>query len=209
MVMPQPYIVPKAGAQFWTGWTALYNRPQCSAAIGIIATQWAALESELDELASIATCTSVSHDPVSGTLSHDNNPITGIIMGTLDSLSARLDITSAIISKNFPKSFVEDFTVLAKAIRKTGGQRALAVHTNWMTLDAYPDDIVRPIGDSRAPHEHKSYIRYTQKDLLEILRYILDRQHEMRVFRFKLLYHLAGVEMPLISRIPPHEPPKI
>ena len=111
------------------------DRPEIAARIGLVVTEWAAFERLLAQM--FATMLFGM-----GMAERTGEEISLQALGALESLTARLDVISAVLKPRIPDELYMHFQKnLKPEIRRRASERARIVHGPWMLCDDYPDDL--------------------------------------------------------------------
>ena len=182
--MPQPF--PDDRSLRWYD-HAILDRPEIAARIGLVATEWAAFERLLAQMFAVTLFGMGAPEGAGEAISQQ-------ALGALESLSARLDIISAILKPRIPEELYERFqeTVMPD-IRGRARERNRVIHGHWLICDDYPNDLIyAPWGKRR--------LRYTTKDFDDIAARINETSGRFIEF-------LMAVRIVLQQRATPHTPP--
>ena len=188
IAMPQPF--PVEPSLRWYD-HAIMNRPEIAARIGLVVTEWAAFERLLAQMFAAMLFGM-------GMAEHTGEAISLQALGALESLSARLDVISAVLKPRIPDELYLHFRDnLKPEIRRRASERARVVHGPWMLCDDYPDDLIyAPLGERR--------MRYTATDLDNIATHIIDTRDNVIGFLMQVRIALQQQQAPPAPPSSPH-----
>ena len=200
--MPQPFS--KDRSVSWYD-RAIMDRPEMAARIGLVTTQWAIFENILAQMfATMLFGPDVREAIAEATLIDGGENVALTIKGTeslgetislqalgaLESLTAKLDVISAVLKPRISDELYLHFqNDLRKDIRRRARERNRVVHGPWALCDDYPDDLIytRP---------GEKWMRYTAKDLDNIVTHINETRGHVMAFMILVNSELEQQEAP-------------
>lgn len=115
-----------------------------------------------------------------------------MVFDAVPALTTRLALIHEAIYRRKGKDSAEEFSLIAKQIRKVAIERNKLVHAAWNLAKEYPDDLIMTVPDLPS-------IRYTEKDFQQTLDRIIVAQSMLRDFLVKTVNFVGGM-------VPPHSP---
>jgi len=166
----------------------LLKRPELAALIGVIASQWAELESDLTFLYATLLGKYLPHIQEDGPPTH---PIGFQIFDALENLHKRTQLIERlaeelIVNEDLVKELKD---VLLPLIKNAGRRRNDLIHAYWGTNDNYPDALIR-ISVS------EPWMIYKASDFNEAIDLIIRSSNAITDFEVKVKEFLKGTEQP-------------
>jgi hypothetical protein len=124
----------RRGEKFFSGMTAIKQRPELAARVGLVVAMWATIELRLSELLSY--------------MLHADARVGATLFTAITSEGGRLAMTKAIAQERLSVGQLTEYDALQKRIRKVGGYRDAMCHGIWCVSDARPDTLI--LLDSRS-----------------------------------------------------------
>ena len=172
-VMPQP-IKPKAGASAFSAPECLLQRPKLAALIGTIVAEWAFIDRTLAFIFNVTT----SDHPLPNQY-HQIDPVAAAVFDTLVTFPAKIAVVKSVLNLRASDELKEEFEEICAEIRNRSKERNTVVHASWSISDQYPDDLITFKTDG-------SWIKYTEKDLLDILARTIEIRNKANDFSISI-----------------------
>ena len=157
----------------------LLQRPELAALLGVIASEWAALESNLTFLYGSLLGKTMPHDHTNGPPVH---PIGIQIFETLESQHKRITLIEKLTNTLVKDvALLSELTAVVQSIKAAGKQRNKFLHANWGTNDTqYPDAILK----INAPGQ---FDVYEKSDFNEAIDLIITTADAIIKFEFNVI----------------------
>lgn len=183
--MPQPFRVTSGFSYSPNPTWVQSHRPECVAAIGLIALSWTRVEEQLGSMISgIFGLKSIGEDGWG--ISPDW--VMQTVMSETDTNHARLKIIDALLQpalKDSPLRAVWDG--LMNRLRSRARERNIIVHTGWAWSESRPDDIIQV-------SKGGTYSAWREKDFIDSQKRIVDLELDLHRFMLSVIEALkAGI----------------
>ncbi|RXR28817.1 hypothetical protein [Sphingobium fluviale] len=140
--MPQPISRSEAKSYSVGAKWVSDHRPECVAAIGLIAISWTRLEDELASMISGILGT-FGKRPDNG-WSINPNWIISTAMQETETIRARIKVVDAILGKVLETSgLIGEWNILSKRLYKRARDRNIAIHSVWAWSEHLPEFILK------------------------------------------------------------------
>ena len=161
--MPQP-IKTLTGLSARGGPKIILERHKLAALLGAISAEWGDIDTLFSNIFNLITF--AKFIPIGA---HSSSPLSSAVFDkSFISHSSKIDVIERILKLRYTKDIVEEFSKIAKEIRKKATSRNTLIHCTWQICDEYPEDLIQI--------EKQKWIRYTERDFTDTL----DRSIEIR-----------------------------
>lgn len=146
------------------------ERPRHAEGIGLVASEWAALEEQLILMFTYALFKDGSMEV------SETTHVAWRAWDAMESLKARLDFIESVSERRMDAELFAEFVGTIKPeIRKRAQERNRIVHGHWNTCNQFPDDIILWVPGGK-------HLRYSQRDFHDIADRIIDTSNRISEF---------------------------
>lgn len=191
--MPQP-LTETGGLSYSPNAKWVFShRPECVAAIGLVALQWTRVEDQFTSMISGILGRTSRGD--GGGWSINPNWIIKQVMGASDNIRSRIRIVESVLLEVLEgHALVADWEALSKRAYKRARDRNIVVHTSWAWSESHPNGLLATKPDQK-------YSLWVEQDFLDAYERILQLEHDLHEFMKLVLIEIH--EGRIVSRITP------